>query len=329
MRFWRVVSSVLVVGAIFVARVEDTRATARPHGQAAPQPLEISRDTRLLVVAPHPDDELIGAAGLMQRVREAGGAVHVVYLTDGDAYRDGVKREDSRHRLSFADYRSYGRQRQKEARAALANLGLDNRAATFLSFPDSGLCKLIRTYWSERQRPYRSPYTRLNRPPASEELVPDTEYRGEDLTQELATIIGGFRPTLILVTRKEDQHADHCAAWYFVADALGDVRRVSPEFAPDLLTYVVHYYDWPFENDGPSLAPPPGLGSGVSGWIRLPLTRQQVAAKRAALKRYRTQQHAIGWFVNSFVRSNEVFSRPAPAASHVVLPLKRSPCCEQ
>jgi LmbE family N-acetylglucosaminyl deacetylase len=282
----------------------------------------LSSDTRLLVIAPHPDDEVLGAGGLMQLARDAGGAVRVVYLTDGDGFTQGVAMES--RRLSIADFREYGRRRRIEARSALAALGINDSAAVFLSFPDQGLCKLLRTYWSDQRAAYRSPYTRLDRPPSSGMLVPQTEYRGEDLTQELATVIDTFRPTIIAVPRKEDQHPDHSAAWFFFAEALGDVARDDPGFAPDVLTYVVHFNDWPFEVNAAALYPPPGLASGASGWVRVPLTPSQTRAKRAALRRYRTQVHAMGWFLEGFVRSNEIFSRPS--STHVVLPLKYSPC---
>lgn len=298
---------------------------------AAPVPrtLAVSGETRLLVIAPHPDDEILGAGGLMRRVHDAGGAVRVVYLTDGDGYRDGVRLEE-RHRknrkLSSGDYRDYGRRRQNEAHAALEALGLDEHAATFLRFPDGGLCRLTRKYWSERRAAYRSPYTRRDRPPTSDTFVADTEYRGEDLTQELAVFIGEFKPTLILAPRPEDQHPDHCAAWYFAADALGDVARVHPELTPDLVNYIVHYNSWPFEDERRRLDPPPGLRGGASGWMRVELTTEEVRAKRAALHKYKTQMDAMAWFLDAFVRSNEVFSRPAP--THVVLPTKNSPCCD-
>ena len=64
--------------------------------------------------------------------------------------------------------------------------------------------------------------------------MPATQYRGEDLSQELALVIGDFKPTMIAVPRREDQHEDHCAAWYFLADSLNDVRRVNPEFSTDV-----------------------------------------------------------------------------------------------
>ncbi len=205
----------------------------------------------------------------MQRVKATGGAVRVVYLTDGDGYPEGVKEEDHVEAPTAKDYLGYGKQRRREAHAALVRLGLGDAFQTFLGFPDGGLCKLTRVYWSERRSAYRSPYTRLNRPPKSEMLVPATQYRGEDLSQELALVIGDFKPTMIAVPRREDQHADHCAAWYFLNDSLNDVRRVHPEFTTDEINYIVHFNTWPFEDDGPQLEPPPGLRGGASGWMRL------------------------------------------------------------
>ena len=41
-------------------------------------------EQRLLVIAPHADDEVAGAAGLMHRVKKAGGKVYVVIASIGD-----------------------------------------------------------------------------------------------------------------------------------------------------------------------------------------------------------------------------------------------------
>jgi LmbE family N-acetylglucosaminyl deacetylase len=312
-----------------VSAIASGQRRAQRRARPAPNLFEVPEGTRLMVVAPHPDDEMLGAGGLMQRVLETGGTVRVVYLTDGDGYPEGVQAEDHVESPSANDYRGYGRQRRREARAALAALGYgpSKYTYTFLRFPDGGLCKLTRTYWSERRAAYRSPYTRFDRPAKSDMVVPDTEYRGEDLTQELAQIIGDFRPTLILVPRKEDQHPDHCAAWFFLADALTDVRRVHPDYNVDVLNYIVHFYAWPFEDDELRLDPPPGLRGGTSGWMRFPLTLAELRIKRAALRRYETQMHVLDWFLAGFARSNEVFSRPA--ATRIMLPSRRNLCCDQ
>jgi LmbE family N-acetylglucosaminyl deacetylase len=327
MRFAAWFAVVLSTVLLLVSPDVNARAPRRGRARQAPPPtLTVPEGTRLLVVAPHPDDETLGAGGLMQRVHSTGGSVKVVYLTDGDGYPEGVKVEDRVQSPTAADYRGYGRRRRHEARAALRALGLDASTATFLSFPDGGLCQLMHRYWSEKRAAYRSPYTRLDRPPASEILVPDSEYRGEDLTQELAQIIGDFKPTMIVVTRREDQHADHCGAWFFVTDALTDVRRVRPDFTADVLTYVIHFYQWPFNDEGPRLEPPP-LRGGASGWMRFPLTPAETRAKRIALGRYETQMKVMDWFLKGFARSNEVFSRPAD--TRVSLPTRGSPCCDR
>ena len=53
---------------------------------AQPTELAVKRGERLLVVAPHPDDETLGAGGLIQRVLAHGGTVRVMLVTAGDGY---------------------------------------------------------------------------------------------------------------------------------------------------------------------------------------------------------------------------------------------------
>ena len=62
--------------------------------------IDFTRQT-LLVVAPHPDDEIFGCGGLMYRVKKEGGKVFVLYLTVGttqDFSRSGLSTEDERVR---------------------------------------------------------------------------------------------------------------------------------------------------------------------------------------------------------------------------------------
>ena len=133
--FW---SAAVVVATLFTSASPVIGAAGRR--QAAERPtLSVGAETRLLVVAPHPDDEMLGVAGLTQRVRELNGNVHVIYLTDGDGYPEGVQVQDHIETPSSSDYRGYGRRRRSEARAALRAIGIPDEAHTFLSFPDGGL----------------------------------------------------------------------------------------------------------------------------------------------------------------------------------------------
>ena len=286
--------------------------------------VSVGPDTRLLVIAPHPDDEVLAAGGLLQHLRAANGALRVVYLTSGEAYREGVQREDRVASPTASNYRAYGKRREQEAYAALRALGFGAESLSFLGFPNAGLTRLMTTYWSERRAAFRSPYTRRDRPNAPDIVVADSEFRGEDLTQELVEIMSDFRPTMILVPRREDQHADHCAAWFFVADALADLTRVHPDRDVDLVTYIVHYYSWLFEDDASWTPPPPDLSGGESGWLNVPLSLGELQTKRRALGLYKSQMDIMAWFLNGFARRNEWFSRQP--RSNVTLPVRRNPC---
>lgn len=70
---------------------------------------------RLLIIAPHPDDDVIGCGGLIQKVKEEGGHVFVLFLTVGDTKdfsKEGSSSAPSRKKeiervakyLSYDDY---------------------------------------------------------------------------------------------------------------------------------------------------------------------------------------------------------------------------------
>src|SRR5436190_2796592 len=91
---------------------------AIPEAEAIPfEPLDL-RGERLLVLAPHPDDEVIGCGGLVALHLREGRKVRVVVATDGgEAGEPG--------------------ERQRESRAAVASLG--SAEVEFLNFPDRHL----------------------------------------------------------------------------------------------------------------------------------------------------------------------------------------------
>lgn len=84
-------------------------------------------DGELLIVAAHPDDDVIGAGALMARVPRA----RVLYVTDG-APRDG---QDARAH-GFAGVTDYAAARRREAEAALALAGMGPERADWLEIAD-------------------------------------------------------------------------------------------------------------------------------------------------------------------------------------------------
>lgn len=91
------------------------------------------KNTRVLVVASHPDDEVLGCGGTIAHHAENGATVEVVFLTKGVAARIGNEGDI----LSLQD------QRLGMAREAAKILGA--KAPIFLDFPDQGLdtCALL------------------------------------------------------------------------------------------------------------------------------------------------------------------------------------------
>ena len=99
---------------------------------------------RLLVFAPHPDDESLGTAGLIQHVLARGGQVRVVFATDGDNNPWPQRYLERRWRLSIRDRQRWGTRRRDEALAALQTLGVvADDAVHFLHWPDQGLAHLL------------------------------------------------------------------------------------------------------------------------------------------------------------------------------------------
>jgi LmbE family N-acetylglucosaminyl deacetylase len=287
-------------------------------GRADPLPIDfvVDQTTRLLVIAPHPDDESLGAAGLIRRVMASGGSVRVVWMTSGDGFPEGVETERGITHPRPSDYRSYGMLREREARAATGEVGVPERSLTFLGFPDGGLCELASTYLSTKIRAFESPFTDRTSPPPGERVLRGVRYRGTDVRRELEQVIASFAPTQIATVHPEDEHPDHCSTYIFVREALDNVQLPGHP-KPPLLHYLVHYGSWPLTPDagaGSQLAPPAGFPSAEGRWVSLSLTPDEVAAKKRALLEYKSQLLVIGRFMLAFARGNELFLEGEPAS---------------
>ena len=136
--------------------------------------------SRVMLIAPHPDDESLACSIALQQAVRAGASVRVVYATNGDDNPWPQRVLERKWRLNTADRKRWGKLRRAEALAALKILGIGPDEARFLGWRDQGLTDLL-------MRDCRS------------------------TLQRFAAIITGWSPTHLLVPSIADTHPDHNA----------------------------------------------------------------------------------------------------------------------
>jgi LmbE family N-acetylglucosaminyl deacetylase/glycosyltransferase involved in cell wall biosynthesis len=276
--------------------------------------LSLSGSRRILVVAPHPDDESLGAGGVIQSALSQGKEVKVVIVTNGDGQLIGPLAFNQHPISSPADYVRIGIQRQSESLAALKILGLDLSNVYFLGYPDGGTNGLWFGDW-QQNCPVLSPHTHATRSPYPNTYHPASQYCGKDLLDDLQSIIDSFRPDVIILPHPNDEHPDHRAVSNFTRLAVDLTSSQDPAYLPAEYGYLVHYGAFPQPRSrGQSIAilPPKALINANNPWVRLSLTPAQEQTKAAAVQSYHTQELVLKSFLLSFVRQDEIFT-PLPA----------------
>jgi LmbE family N-acetylglucosaminyl deacetylase len=209
----------------------------------------LTRFDGLLVIGPHPDDEMLGFAGLVAAYRELGKPVAVVVTTDGDAYCEacrfwktssvGGATCDALELSNFASPEpdSFAEVRRGESTAAAATLGLP--PPTFLGYPDTGLgAAWANLAAGELTKPLRrSDFGKCRDCETCEGGYgegPATELTAETLLASLRERIAATSDgTLLATTHWLDGHADHAALGGFV-------RKLNDELAsPRAVAYAV------------------------------------------------------------------------------------------
>jgi LmbE family N-acetylglucosaminyl deacetylase len=155
---------------------------------------------RVLIIAPHPDDDVISAGGLIQRTLAEGGEIRVLFLTNGESNPWPQRAQLRKWRITASDREGWAAVRATEAVAGLQLLGAPGGCAHFLRFPDQQLSSMAR--------------------------------RGDDeVRTAIADHAKDFQPSIAIVPSFFDFHSDHRAAAYFAH------RAIDPQI---IATYVIH-----------------------------------------------------------------------------------------
>lgn len=302
------------------------RANAAVQEVALPEQPPAAPGARILVIAPHCDDETLGVGGYMAEAARVGAHVRVVLLTNGDGFPLAATRQYLKLFPSARNYMQMAYLRQGETRAALERLGLPrDTAATFLGYPDGGLSPMWSANWSPNQ-PHQSPFTHQTRSPYTTSYHPQAPYCGASVVADLSAIMQEERPTEIFMPDPGDDHPDHWAAHCFATAALESIRtradrdaahRHTREKSPytwarrvEVRDYLIHHGDWPVPqglHEDARLVPPAALLHLDTRWKEVRLTASDRQRKYEAILCYRSQTAVMRRFLTSFVRQNELF----------------------
>lgn len=267
------------------------------HGRLSRFP-EINSSTRLLILSPHPDDEVLIAGGLIQRVLKSGGQVKIVYLTPGDSSVGSVIKIDKSLRLAPGDFVALANRRHEEALAATKVLGLNESDLFFLGFPDQGLREVLAREKGDPRGPVVSRSTKLDHIAYSWAYKDGQEYYADNLEADLIEICNSFKPNLVITTHPMDTHPDHKAA-----SEIAEMLKNRLSFKFDLYLALVHYRDYPPRG---FLYPPKKLFN--DRWFSFELTDFEISKKRESLDKYSSQVNGYekGWYMR-FASLNEIF----------------------
>lgn len=232
----------------------------------------IDASTSLLVVSPHPDDETLCCAGVIQRVLAAGGHASIVWITSGDGSALSMLIVEKSPLMTREKMHDLAARRMREARTATALLGVQSTQQFFLGYPDGGISKLLNDNRLER---------------------------------DFAAVLDRAHPTLILAPSPEDTHPDHRASGLLTIQTL--TRR--GELA-QARYWIVHGGEgWPsprgYMPGIPLNTPPTGARLAPTPFA---LTGAEETRKRQAIDAYQSQMQVMSPFLLAFVRTTELYS---------------------
>ena len=231
--------------------------------------------------------------------------VRLVYLTYGDNAETAFIAYRKRPVVKGKSVQAMGLVRHAEGLAAAGVLGLNPDQVTFLGYPDFRTLTIWAEHWGDCE-PCQSMFTQTSVVPYENAFRPGTPYRADEILADVEGILREFKPTKIFVSHPADHNPDHLSLYLFTRVALWNL---SGELQPELFPFLVHHPEWP-QPDGLNpelpLDPPGRLEEGVS-WCVSSLAPAENERKLAALRKHQTQYKMSAEYLNSFIRSNELF----------------------
>lgn len=199
----------------------------------------------VLVVAPHPDDDILIGSGVIANAVQRGDQVKVVFVTNGDY--DGI---------------TQGYVREAEAvNAQVQNLGTTENDLIFLGYPDGSLATLYSNYTGAGDQFWSNNYqsqTYGSRGLGGSDYhtykfgAPGL-YNRANMLMDLESIISTYKPDHIVTVSEHDRHTDHSTTYELVKLATNAAIVANTGYKPTIHKTIV----WDHSPDMPAVWPEP------------------------------------------------------------------------
>lgn len=289
-------------------------AIAQP--QSYPRLESATRFDRVLIVAPHIDDESIGAGGYAIDAVENGAEVFVVFLTAGDCNRFSARLLHKTLEPTASNYLSVGKTRIAEAHEAMQLLGIPSDHFFVLGYPDRGLRAML----NDPGAVVRSRGTQAQEVPYGDAMSPGSAYTLDNVLADLKRVMAAVNPTIVIAPVAFDLHADHASTAELTHMALDQLQ-----LHPKRLGYLVHMgrIATKLVNMPDRALLPPSKMKAFS-WATYPLSPHVQRMKTDVLMTYKSQRPYVFLLRNAFVRRNELFfvypdDKPAATPARLVI----------
>ncbi|WP_321421284.1 PIG-L family deacetylase [uncultured Methanobacterium sp.] len=267
--------------------------------------INITPSDRILVISPHPDDEALSSAGVINKAVQMGVPVSTVILTTGDGYKQDVIIKSMTFHPKPSTFIEYGINRHSEDVRAMNKIGLNQSNITFLGYPDGGMQYLFDTNWDENNLYYGM--NGANHVPYQFAYHDNASYCGGSVDTDLESVINSFKPTIIIYPGLGDDHPDHWATHAFV-----EYSTTKMDYKGKELTYDIHNnYNWQFPliyDPKKYISPPKEFSKLNANWVTYNLTSSQVAQKSACINTFSSQKILLWPLLESFIRQNEIYA---------------------
>jgi LmbE family N-acetylglucosaminyl deacetylase len=264
-----------------------------------------------MVIAPHPDDDVLIASGIVSHANARGDEVKIIFMTNGDVH--GV---------------TDGLRRQNEAVAGqVLFLGTVENDLIFLGYPDGGLQPMCANYLSLTSS-YLGSNGRIETYGArglgrvdyhTYRTGAPALYNRPNIIGDLQSVIASYLPDHILTLSQYDRHADHSTTNQLVKLATSAVMAAQPDYQPTLHTTIVWLDNSSLPPAWPQPANPttyhvtaPNFPAALS-WQRRESIDVPVAMQAPMLsinaKYHAIDQHQAGaqTYLGRFIHKDEIF----------------------